>query len=119
MAIVLTTPVPAPHIPGIYNPGVSLPVGQTTPVDVIPLTVFQAAKWLITLTDTLNERTRMFEVSAVHRDGKPPLHTLFGDVGDRIPAVVNVSETYTDFILNIINNDTVELRVSVMRLQVI
>lgn len=119
MSIILTTPVPAPHIPGVYSPNTLLPAGTTTQVDAVPLTIFQAAKWLVTVTDDTNERTRMFEVSAVYRVGKPPLHTMFGDVGDRIPVTVDVNQTLTDFTLSIINTDSSDLRVSVMRLQVI
>lgn len=119
MSVILTTPVPAPHIPGVYSPSVAVPASSTTQVDAVPLSAATAAKWIVTVTDIAGDRTRMLEVSAVHRDGKPPLHTVFGDVGDRISLTVSVSETSTDFILSIINTDGSDLRVSIMRLQVI
>lgn len=98
---------------------VSIPASATQTVDAVSTILNRTVKWLVTVTDSTNNKVVAYEVFATHRGGANPVHTRYAVIGDAtITHVVDVAIAGTDLELRITNNETVALVVDAVRLQV-
>lgn len=119
MAFVLTTQIsPLSTGPAISTPNITVVSTNTTSniIDTISYTSAHSLKWLITIVDDTNNRTRFMEVAAIHRNGVSVMHNIFGDVGDRINVQVEVVLNGPDVELKLTNNSGADLLINTVRI---
>ena len=117
MAIILTAQTPPLPTPQDHTqPGISvdttLPTGAGS-ADDVTFTTYAAVKWYVTAFTT--DAVRFFEVSAAAHASRNPSYTMFGDVGDRLDISAEVVQTPGKITLNIINNEAVDVNLTVVR----
>jgi hypothetical protein len=120
MALILTQQIPPPGIPGIFLRDILFTAGSLAQiVDGIDTIGFHSVKWIVTVNCFDLDLVRMFEVSALHRGGVNPIHTVFGDIGDRIRVGVDVTIQSGKLSLQLINNSGEDITINVVRIQVV
>jgi hypothetical protein len=78
-----------------------------------------AAKWIIAIETIDHLQARMFEVSALLRNGTNPTYNISSDIGDRINVSVDVVVDAGKLSLLLINNSTNHLAINVAKVQVL
>lgn len=125
MTILFTTQV-APPIPKVMpdiHAETEITTAETATVDEVAFSNTIAVKWYVTAT--IDDRIRFFEVAAAATTGKQPSYNIFADVGARVKIQPDVciaqehnvqTNNYTNkIVLSIINNETANIAVNVVR----
>ncbi|MHA1806202.1 MAG: hypothetical protein ACTSX2_01345 [Candidatus Thorarchaeota archaeon] len=89
--------------------------GNTVTADAVAIATYRSAKWLVTIKDETAGTYRFYEVIAVH-NGTTPLYSVYGKVGDSISVFTNVTIVAGFLRLEITNNSTNAINISVMRI---
>jgi hypothetical protein len=89
--------------------------GMTQTADAVAIATYRSAKWLVTIKDVLAGTYKFYEVIAVH-NGTVPLYTVYGKVGDPISIFTNVIIVAGFLRLELTNNSTNPIDISVMRI---
>jgi hypothetical protein len=93
-------------------------VGAGTPVIADSTTGF-AAKWIVAVETIDHLQARMFEVSALCRNGANPTFNVSGDIGNRIQLGISVVVLAGKLSLQLINNSSDHLAINVAKVQVL
>lgn len=89
--------------------------GNTVTADAVAIATYRSAKWLVTIKDVTGGLYKFYEVIAVH-NGTTPLYSVYGKVGDTISVFTNVTIVAGFLRLELTNNSTNSIDVSVMRI---
>jgi hypothetical protein len=89
--------------------------GVTLVADSVAIATFRSAKWLVTIKDSTAGDYKFYEVIAVH-NGTTPLYSVYGNVGDTISVFTDVTIVSGFLRLEITNNSTNSIDISVMRI---
>lgn len=103
----------APDVPPVVYAQTSLNVDT-----FVAQTLVKTCKWLVTVMDLVNGRTSVTEVIAVYRGPtQDPFFTTFGKTGDPLHYHINVTQNSNTMSLTVVNDDTVDLTASILRIQ--
>jgi len=83
--------------------------------DSVAIATYRSAKWLVTIKDSTAGTYKFYEVIAVH-NGTTPLYSVYGNVGDVISVFTDVTIVSGFLRLEITNNSTNSIDISVMRI---
>jgi len=89
--------------------------GATVNADAVAIATFRSAKWLVTIKDETAGTYRFYEVIAVH-NGTIALYSVYGKVGAIISVFTDVTIVAGFMRLEITNNSTNSIDISVMRI---
>lgn len=119
MNFTLTKPVSTSGIPGIAK-SVIVPANTTMSVDIYACKTGNRAtlKWFLSVEDNVNSKTRAMEVFAMRRDLNINHHKN-NILGVSINFTLDVIINGSDVELIIQNNESVNLQIDLVRLQVI
>lgn len=92
-----------------------IPVSSTVVVDAFSITTYRSVKWLMTIFDSINGQYSYSEIAAIH-NGTLPNHWRTGKIGNIINIVDDVTIVSGVLRLEITNNHTDTITVSVLRL---
>jgi len=120
MAIVLTQPAAAPDT-GEFTAltGGDITSGGTETLDVVESTTSKTVKWIIEITDVINQKVNSYEILAANRFNNETSFNRSGIIGERISHLVDVVINGTDMELRITNNELVNISYKVARLEVV
>lgn len=89
--------------------------GNTVLADSVAIATYRSAKWLVTIKDVVGGLYKFYEVIAVH-NGTIPLFSVYGKVGNTISVFTDVTIVAGFLRLELTNNSTNSIDVSVMRI---
>lgn len=89
--------------------------GVTGLADSVAIATNRSAKWLVTIKDEVAGAYKFYEVIAVH-NGTTPLYSVYGNVGDVLSVFTDVTIVSGFLRLEITNNSTNSIDISVMRI---
>ena len=89
--------------------------GITQIADSVAIATYRSAKWLVTIKDEIAGTYRFYEVIAVH-NGTIPLFSVYGKLGATISVFTDVTIVAGFLRLEITNNSTNSIDISVMRI---
>lgn len=85
--------------------------------DIFSSTGIKSVKWIITIEDLINSKMRCFEVLAMNKFGTAAQHNVGTLLGDRnIDYSFDVTISGGNFMLQITNNESNDLKISVLRI---
>lgn len=107
--------------PGDTSAPIIVPSADIRPVNnLVVTTLIRTCKWLVTVIDISGNRASMCEVMAVYRGASIlPAYTVYGKVGDALRYSISVTQSSNEMTCNVINNDTVPLTTSIVRISAI
>lgn len=121
MSLILTRPTgTGGSVPGTYEQNITVPAELSKLVDILEIQNSTTIKWLVTIMDDVNNRMSSCEVLAGYKKGSnDPSFTRYGTIGDRIHYAVSVTYQDGNLSLQLINNESTDLTVSIVRIQTI
>lgn len=90
--------------------------GTTKTVDTLTAAEIRSVKWLITITDTTNNKTNTSEVLALHLT-TGARHNRYAVMGDNISYSINVLLVGPDLTLEITNTEIIDLTINITRFE--
>lgn len=105
-------------IPGTIDVSLQIP-SQTTVVADLCETEDISVKWLIALMNQTQQVVTTSEIMASHKFGTNPTHNQYGMTGDWINYDIDVQLQQSSLTLLITNNETYDLTVNVVRVQLL
>lgn len=119
-SIVLTRPMgTGSTLPGSVATNITIPPTVTQIVDQCSWAVSSSVKWIYTLVDSINGDTLTAEVLGTHRNGSNPTHNRYGIIGDTLLHQATVDIFGGNIGLQITNQNSNTLIVSVVRIQIL
>jgi len=106
-------------IPGTYKTGVVVPASNLLVVDDVESINNYSIKWIVTIVDTVASKTMVCEILAINKFNTTMSHNVYGIVGDFIAHGVNVQLNLGKIQLVIMNNETHNIEVSIVRIQAV
>lgn len=94
---------------------VSVPAGGISTIESLDATVYRSAKWMITVTDTLNGVFRTQETMGLH-DGSSASHINYSIFGSQLSYSVDVHLSSNNLLLRLSNSAGVSLQVDAVRI---
>lgn len=88
----------------------------TVNYNYIPASQFGGTKFIVEVLDLVDGRSRFFDVNATRLSSDDPKDQLFGKVGDGIAYTFKVVKVATDITLEVTNNDSNTLQITVIRI---
>ena len=122
MTLVLSKPISVASVggvPGTNITGVVIPPATTTTVDSVSTISQIGIKWIYTIGDPVGNLIQSGEVLAHHHFGASPVHNVTGIIGDMIPRLIDVAIAAGNLQLNITNNHINQLKVNVVRIELL
>jgi hypothetical protein len=112
MSIIQTQPSGSGSSGSSFRTLYIVPPGVTQGADGVLTNNIIAAKWLISIRNTINNDTSVFEVLATHNTISAS-HNISNVVGTLISVIVDVKIVASSMVIEITNNisDTIELRI--------
>lgn len=120
MPLIITKPAQTlSGIPGTYKTGIVIPASSSSVIDSLPAINNYSVKWIITLIDSVNSKTNTSEILAINKFNTSVSHNSSSRVGDHIAHGINVQLNAGNIELILLNNETNNIMVSVVRIQMV
>ena len=120
MAIVITQPITSTSgIVGTTKRNIVIPGNSSDIVDSFSSSKYKAVKWIYHIEDNTNNKSSTGEILVSVTSTGDVMHNRYAVIGTSIPYLVNVNNNSGTIELSITNNQSDDLSISVVRINVV
>jgi len=94
----------------------TIPSSVTLTIDSLSIAMYRSAKWIVTITDEVLDKSMAYEILGLHRRLTDANYNVYAMIGDTVNHTPDVQIVALDLVLLITNNEPHDIIVDVVRI---